>query len=187
MGAFIAKLLQNWSDMFKKPARILMVGLDGAGKTTLLYKLKLGENVHSIPTIGFNCEKVQFKNVEFTIWDIGGQHTLRKLWHYYYNGSDAVVYLVDSAEAQDRIQESKEELFSVLDAEELPQDAAVLVLANKQDLPKALSPNKVAEAFELERCCRGREWFVQGCCATSGDGVFEGLDWLSRVLNGRKK
>ena len=121
------------------------------------------------------------------IWDIGGQHALRKLWHYYYTGSDAVVYLVDAAEDQDRVQESKEELFGVLDADELPHDAAVLVLANKQDLPKALPPNKVAEQMELERSCKGREWFVQGCCATTGDGVFEGLDWLSRVLNGRKK
>lgn len=51
--------------------RILMVGLDAAGKTTVLYKLKLGEIVTTIPTIGFNVETVQYKNINFTVWDVG--------------------------------------------------------------------------------------------------------------------
>ena len=49
-----------------------MVGLDAAGKTTILYKLKLGEVVNSVPTIGFNVENVEYKNIKFTMWDIGG-------------------------------------------------------------------------------------------------------------------
>jgi GTPase SAR1 family protein len=48
--------------------RILMVGLDAAGKTTILYKLKLGEVVTTIPTIGFNVETVEYKNISFTVW-----------------------------------------------------------------------------------------------------------------------
>merc|ERR1712139_525596 len=57
----------------KKDCRILMVGLDAAGKTTILYKLKLGEIVTTIPTIGFNVETVEYKNISFTVWDVGGQ------------------------------------------------------------------------------------------------------------------
>jgi len=53
MGGYIAKLLNSFSDM---KAKILMLGLDGAGKTTVLYQMKLHENVHSVPTIGFNVE-----------------------------------------------------------------------------------------------------------------------------------
>ena len=49
--------------------RILMVGLDAAGKTTILYKLKLGEVVTTIPTIGFNVETVEYNNLSFTVWD----------------------------------------------------------------------------------------------------------------------
>jgi len=50
MGFNISKLLDKlWG---KKEMRILMVGLDAAGKTTILYKLKLGEIVTTIPTIG---------------------------------------------------------------------------------------------------------------------------------------
>ena len=49
-----------------------MVGLDAAGKTTILYKLKLGEVVTTIPTIGFNVEEVSYKNISFHVWDVGG-------------------------------------------------------------------------------------------------------------------
>ncbi len=59
--------------MGKRDMRILMVGLDAAGKTTILYKLKLGEIVTTIPTIGFNVETVEYKNISFTVWDVGGQ------------------------------------------------------------------------------------------------------------------
>ena len=52
----------------KKDVRILMVGLDAAGKTTILYKLKLGEIVTTILTIGFNVETVEYKNISFTVW-----------------------------------------------------------------------------------------------------------------------
>ena len=66
----------------KKDVRILMVGLDAAGKTTILYKLKLGEIVTTIPTIGFNVETVQYKDVVITAWDIGGKDKIRPLWRH---------------------------------------------------------------------------------------------------------
>ena len=66
----------------KKDVRILMVGLDAAGKTTILYKLKLGEIVTTIPTIGFNVETVEYKNISFTVWDVGGQDKIRPLWRH---------------------------------------------------------------------------------------------------------
>lgn len=70
MGNIFQKLLSRLFD--KKEAWILMLGLDGAGKTTILFKLKLGEVVSSIPTIGFNVETVEYKNIKFTVWDVGG-------------------------------------------------------------------------------------------------------------------
>ncbi len=60
--------------------RVLMVGLDANGKTMLLYKLQLGDAVTTIPTIGFNVEKVLYKKLDMTIWDIGGQDKIRCLW-----------------------------------------------------------------------------------------------------------
>ena len=61
----------------KKELRILMLGLDAAGKTTILYKLKLGEVVSSVPTIGFNVETLEYKKIKFTVWDVGGQDKIR--------------------------------------------------------------------------------------------------------------
>ena len=70
MGLSVSKLFDKFFG--KKEMRILMLGLDAAGKTTILYKLKLGEIVSSVPTIGFNVETVEYKNISFTVWDVGG-------------------------------------------------------------------------------------------------------------------
>jgi len=71
MGQMLTKLWERLHATSEQ--RILMVGLDAAGKTTILYKLKIGDVVTTIPTIGFNVEKVKYKNIEFNIWDVGGQ------------------------------------------------------------------------------------------------------------------
>ena len=75
MGYLFSQIMERFSSM--KEGRILMLGLDGAGKTTILFNLKLGEVVRTVPTIGFNMETVQYKNVSFGVWDIGGQTRLR--------------------------------------------------------------------------------------------------------------
>merc|ERR1711934_886106 len=64
----------------KKDVRILMVGLDAAGKTTILYKLKLGEIVTTTPTIGFNVETVEYKNISFTVWGAARRSNPPSLW-----------------------------------------------------------------------------------------------------------
>lgn len=80
MGGLFTKLFDGFGT---RDMRILMVGLDAAGKTTVLYKLKLGEIVTTIPTIGFNVETVKYKNINFTVWDVGGQDKIRPLWRHY--------------------------------------------------------------------------------------------------------
>ncbi|CAK9027824.1 ADP-ribosylation factor, partial [Durusdinium trenchii] len=102
---------------------------------------------------------------------------IRKLWRYYFEGTDALIYVVDSSDRQ-RIGEAKEELERMLQEEEL-KNAALLVLANKQDLPNAMTPAEVMEALELQKL-RHRKWFIQSTVAPTGDGLYEGLDWLSR-------
>lgn len=74
MGITISALINQW--LGTKKARILCVGLDAAGKTTILYRLKLGEVVTTIPTLGFNVETVKFNNISFTVWDLGIEFVL---------------------------------------------------------------------------------------------------------------
>merc|ERR1739841_137986 len=102
----------------KKEMRILMVGLDNAGKTAVLYKLKLGEVVTTIPTIGFNVETVEYKNISFTVWDVGGQTKIRPLWRHYFQNTQGLIFVVDSND-RDRIHETKDELARMLSEDEL--------------------------------------------------------------------
>lgn len=170
----------------KQEVRILMVGLDAAGKTTILFKLKLGEVVTTIPTIGFNVETVEYKSLKFTMWDIGGQDRLRPLWRRYYDNSDAIIFVVDSADKQ-RLNVAKDELHKMLSEDSL-RNTKVLVYANKQDMPNALSVTDVTNGLELHRASKGQEWYVQGCSATNGGrGLYEGLDWLASALKRSKK
>jgi len=165
--------------MSKKDMRILMVGLDAAGKTTILYKLKLGEVVTTIPTIGFNVETVEYKNISFTVWDVGGQDKIRPLWRHYYQNTQGLIFVVDSND-RDRVDAARDELSRMLQEDEL-QDAVVLVFANKQDLPNALSAADLTDRLGLNQL-KNRQWYIQCTCATTGDGLYEGLDWLSNVL-----
>jgi len=108
-----------------------MVGLDAAGKTTILYKLMLGEVVTAIPTIGFNVEAIQYKNIKFTMWDVGGQDTIRPLWVHYYQNTDAIIYVVDSHDRDpERIRDARDELHKLMNEDEL-KNASLLVFANK--------------------------------------------------------
>lgn len=107
-----------------------MVGLDAAGKTTILYKLKLGEIVTTIPTIGFNVETVEYKNINFTVWDVGGQDKIRPLWRHYFQNTQGLIFVVDSND-RDRAAEARDELHRMLNEDEL-RDAVLLVFANKQ-------------------------------------------------------
>merc|ERR1719199_413884 len=167
----------------KTEMRLLMVGLDAAGKTTILYKLKLGEVITTIPTIGFNVETVEYKNISFNVWDIGGQDKIRKLWRYYYQNTEGLIFVVDSND-RDRIEDAREELAKMLKEDEM-RDAVLLVFANKQDLPNSVSAAEITEKLGLQSM-RNRQWFIQSACATTGDGLYEGLDWMSRTLSSKK-
>merc|ERR1719451_223836 len=103
MGLVFTKL---WSKLIGKiDAKIVMVGLDAAGKTTILYKLKLSEVVTTIPTIGFNVETVEYKNISFTVWDVGGQDKIRPLWRHYYQNTQGLIFVIDSND-RDRIEDA---------------------------------------------------------------------------------
>jgi len=164
-----------------------MVGLDAAGKTTLLYKLKLGEVVTTIPTIGMNVETIESsswsKIVSFTAWDVGGREKIRPLWRHYYQSVNALIFVVDSND-HDRIEDARDQLQDML-REELLENVPLLVFANKQDLPRAMKPAEIAEKLCLGSL-RSRTWYIQGSSGIDGTGLYEGLDWLlDAVVEGK--
>jgi len=213
MGLTFSKLFDKlWG---KKEMRILMVGLDAAGKTTILYKLKLGEIVTTIPTIGmyylwlllrslatvsdgadicvvgFNVETVEYKNIQFTVWDVGGQDKIRPLWRHYFQNTQGIIFVVDSND-RDRVVEAREELQRMLNEDEL-RDALLLVFANKQDLPvRTTHPYQLSFlgltlVILLERHECGRDhrqaWTTQPQTACLGKPVYQPLAVVPKLTS----
>lgn len=183
MGKGFSKFLDSIFSKKGVEQRIVMLGLDNAGKTTIVYRLKMGEVVQTTPTIGFNVETVTRKNLTFSVWDVGGQDQIRGLWRHYFRNTQAVIFVVDSNDNA-RFQEAQDELFRVLESPELTK-AILLVLANKQDLPNAMSVEKITQTLELSRITT-HPWYIEGTCATSGQGLDNGFDWLADRLNEKK-
>lgn len=163
-----------------KDYKIVMVGLDNAGKTTALYRLNLGQAVSTVPTIGSNVERVSHNNMTFEVWDLGGQASLRSTWSLYLPGADAVIMVVDSTDRA-RMGIVKQELASLLSSNQLTT-APLLVLANKQDLKDAMSVLEMTEALGLPAMTT-HDWQLQPCCAVNGEGLLEGLGWISQRIH----
>uniref|UniRef100_A0A8C7LUR6 ADP-ribosylation factor 5 n=1 Tax=Oncorhynchus mykiss TaxID=8022 RepID=A0A8C7LUR6_ONCMY len=129
---------------------------------------------------GFNVETVEYKNICFTVWDVGGQDKIRPLWRHYFQNTQGLIFVVDSND-RERVAESAEELSKMLQEDEL-REAVLLVFANKQDLPNAMAVSDLTDKLGLQSL-RSRVWHVQATCATQGTGLYEGLDWLSNELS----
>ena len=188
MGLLSSKFSSLWdsiSNLGGTQARILMLGLDAAGKTSILYKFKLNEQVTTVPTIGFNVETVTpMKNVTFTVWDIGGQATIRQLWRYYFQGTDGLIFIVDSTD-RDRFHTAKEELHAILDDADMYR-VPVIIFANKQDLPRAVDPSSLAQELGLNTL-RDHDWHIQATSAPNGLGLYEGMEQLVKLIKDNRK
>lgn len=176
-----------------------MVGLDGAGKTTLLYQLKLGQQVETIPTVGFTVETVRHRNIELNVWDVGGQRKLESLWQHYLNMCHvtekasspqpsehtvrAIVFVVDAAD-HGRIDEAREELRRVASYADTHSTECerlagpLLVVANKSDLENAMPVPELERALGLREWNLTRTYRVLSASAATGDGVKRSFDWL---------
>lgn len=168
-----------------KQARILLLGLDAAGKSTVLYKFKFKEPFSTIPTVGFNVEMIQTeKHLQLTIWDVGGQEKLRSSWCYYFENTDGLVYVVDSTNKQ-ALDESKKQFQLILQNEWI-KNVPVVILANKQDLPGALNADEITRKFNMKKYCCDRDWYVQPCCAITGQGLAEGFKKVTEFVKRSK-
>ena len=165
-GVTLAPQLLRITDIHRPPA--------------ILYKLKLNSDVTTIPTVGFNVETVTYKNVKFNVWDVGGQDKIRPLWRHYFSGTQGLIFVIDSNDRA-RISEARAELHRIILDREM-KEALLLVFANKQDIPGAMKPAEVQEELKLGQL-KDKIWYVVPSCATSGEGLFEGLvRYISSVL-----
>ena len=179
MGALMTQLSRLWKS-FRHGSSILILGLDNAGKTALLYSLQLGESLeYTVPTIGFNVEKVNIGNIEIHMWDLGGQTRFRSLWPHYFAQADGVAFVVDCNDV-DRLEEVRDELHGLMSHKELT-GKPFLILANKQDLPMAVSKDNLTNKLNLHHV-DWTPWHIVECSATKNMKAKIGFEWLSEQL-----
>jgi len=176
MGGVLTRLWSIWGD---EQHRLIIVGLDNAGKTTIFYQFALNEVMVTSPTIGSNVEEIVFKNLHFTMWDIGGQDSLRTSWSTYYTGAKGLLFVIDSTDVE-RLSIAKAELHKMISHEDL-KDASILIFANKQDAKGALSATEISKEMNLTSL-KGHSYHIQACCALTGEGLYDGMEWLANRI-----
>jgi len=171
--SFLARLFRQ-----RKQFKIAVVGLDAAGKTTMLNFLRFEKNIETLPTIGVNVEVLKRKNVNLSIFDLGGQLHFRNLWGTLMKGASAIIFVIDSAD-RERFEEAKAELWKVLLDPNYPE-APLLIVANKQDKEGAMSIEELIKKLGLDdpEQMNNRSWHIQPTIATQGVGVEEALQWV---------
>ena len=172
----------------KEDFHLVMIGLDGAGKTTALYRMKLDQYLNTVPTIGFNCERVvgtvgRSSGLTFLIWDVGGQEKIRPLWRSYTRCTDGIIFVLDSAD-HNMLDEAKMELHRTVSYQD-NKDIPLLILANKQDLPRAINEEEIIEALELQSL-QSSLWSVELACSITGEGLDTGVEILHSMIIKRK-
>lgn len=181
------RLISSLLGLFRRSATLVILGLDGAGKTTMLNYLRKGQPGSTIPTVGANYEKLKVRNLEFNVWDLGGQRSLRRIWAEYAEKADAIIFVIDSAD-RERFDEAKKELWHVVSMiKEKGRNSRgripLLVLANKADLEEAATVMEVIDYFELTKLDE-IPWQVVWTSALTGFGLFEAFAWLYEQLTG---
>ncbi|KAJ1428781.1 Small GTP-binding protein domain [Sesbania bispinosa] len=181
-----------WQYLFsKEELHVLILGIDKAGKTTLLEKMKsMYSNLEGlppdriVPTVGLNIGRIEVANRKLVFWDLGGQPGLRSIWEKYYEEAHAVIFVVDAASPA-RFEDAKSALEKVLRHEDL-QGAPLLVLANKQDLPEAVSAEELARYLDLKKLDE-RVYMFEAVSAYDGMGIRESAEWLVEVMERSKR
>lgn len=184
MGLYISKAIDKFSSILSpKSPKILMFGLDAAGKTTIINKLKLAEYMKTVNNNDFYHAKcIDYKNLRITIWDLREERMFRRLFKVYYHRTDSIIFILDSCD-ENRLDIAIEGLHETLEDEEL-KDIPLLIFANKQDI-RTISHDVMINKLETDKF-KGA-WHLQGTCAITGEGLYEGLEWLSQELKKRQK
>ncbi|XP_078405978.1 ADP-ribosylation factor-like protein 15 isoform X1 [Cetorhinus maximus] len=160
---------------------VVCVGLTGSGKSSLLTQLCSESTDSIIPTTGFSIKAVPFQNAILNVKELGGADNIRKYWSRYYQGSQGVVFVLDSASSEDDLETARNELHSALQHPQLCT-LPFLILANHQDKPAARSLQEIKKYFELEPLARGQRWILQPCSVENMDAVREGFNQFISLL-----
>ena len=162
--------------------RLLVLGLDNSGKTTIVKKFN-GEDINSIsPTLGFNIKTLYFHDFKLSIWDVGGQVSIRTYWRNFFEQTDGLIWVIDSSDAG-RLATCKRELHDLLKQEKLA-GASLLVFYNKSDISGSLKLDEIKDFLELDKI-QSRHWAILPSSGVTGSGLYQGMDWMISDISNR--
>jgi len=178
-----------YSYIFKTNYNIIMFGLDAAGKTSIIYYLKnkIGDKSRVPYPCGFTpC--FNYKGLNIIKIDIGGctgvRHNFietKKLMEQAFKNAKGIIFVIDSCDI-DRLEEDFIDEFNYILSHEKLKSLPILILANKQDLNRALSPENIIKKISVEKL-KEKKWHFLGTSVETGVGIEEGLDWMISILN----
>ena len=199
--------MSPFTDSHSPEFSVILLGLDNAGKTTFHEQVKsffspdnVAPKLKTVPTVGQNVSTITLPDMYVKIWDVGGQHSLRKLWQSYYASCHAIVFIIDSTDIGDgslehdssgRLEECRLVLEDVLQHSET-EGVPVLILANKQDREDCVEVVRIKEGlvkkvFEGEKASSIRDSRVLPVSALTGTGVREAVEWLRTRMKWNKE
>ena len=163
--------------------KVLLLGVDSVGKTKLLYKLKLNEDIMTIPTIGFNVEAIAYKEKEITIWDLGGGDKIRALWKYYFEKMNCIIFVMDISN-KSRMEEYKEAFNILLNQHKEFRDIPILIFGNKFNGKIEFEPEEFLQKVEVPPELSPS--ILKGDVLT-GEGLTELLEYIYENIEFTKK
>ncbi|KAH7145211.1 P-loop containing nucleoside triphosphate hydrolase protein [Fusarium sp. MPI-SDFR-AT-0072] len=192
----------------KEEYSVILLGLDNAGKTTFHEQVKSmflpnrpDPKLKTVPTVGQNVSTIPLQDMYLKLWDVGGQHSLRKLWESYYASCHAIVFIIDSTDIGDgnieheenigRLEECRLVLEDVLQHSET-EGVPLLILANKQDREDCVETIRIKEGLvkkvmEGDKGSAVRDSRVLAMSALTGDGVREAIEWVRTRVQWNKE
>ncbi len=161
--------------------QIVIIGLDSAGKTTIVNRLLRSEFIPTTRTLGVNYRTVKYRQIMFSLIDLGGQEIYRNLlWQPSLEKADAIVFVLDSADI--RISEASKAFWESIQQN---AQAPVLFIANKIDLPGARTFDTIVQDLDLTRATRSsRPVGLFRISAKTGENFYDAFDWLADVVVG---
>ncbi|EKJ73209.1 hypothetical protein FPSE_06633 [Fusarium pseudograminearum CS3096] len=183
MGATISQL---WTPPM---IDIAVVGLPSAGKTAIIHKLSGGQKPTQPLNETVNTTHFSQGSQQYFFFDYSGNEKVRAIWRVFLSRKEALVFVIDSTN-RDNMEETKEALWNVL-RNIMLDGQPVLILANKQDHPKAMNVLELIECLEIDKDLEKNKNFVRvlfhqslrivATSAITGENLVEGLEWMRQV------
>jgi small GTP-binding protein len=160
--------------------KIVFCGLDRAGKTTIIKTIQEGELVQTMRTIGFTVDQITINNENLEILDLGGQIEFRVGWSLHLNSAGILIWVIDSSDSQrfsEAIQEFKKSI------KYIPQNALVVVLANKQDLDTSVDEDEISKILDLQSLIN--KWHIFATSSLTTEGLRSAFSWIYENFSGK--